>query len=45
MRLAANRQPAVVLLLLLFTAGFAPGPQMGEREASEKANFVPEMEE
>ena len=45
MRLAANRQPAVVLLLLLFTAGFAPGPQMGEREAGEKASFVPELEE
>ena len=48
MRPAANRPPAVamfLLLLLLFTAGFSPGPQLSEQEAREKASFVPELEE
>jgi hypothetical protein len=36
---------AVFLLLLLFAAGFTPGPQMSEQEAREKASFVPELEE
>ncbi|MDP8947118.1 MAG: glycosyltransferase 87 family protein [Actinomycetota bacterium] len=48
MRRAAKRPPAVemvLLLLLLFAAGFTPGPQMSEHEASEKASFVPELEE
>jgi hypothetical protein len=46
-RRAANRLPAVamVLLLVLFAAGFTPGPQMSEQEAREKASFVPELEE
>ena len=48
MRRAANRPPAVamvLLLLFLLAAGFTPGPQMSEHEASEKASFVPELEE
>jgi hypothetical protein len=48
-RRAANRPPAVamvlLLLLLLLAAGFTPGPQMSEHEASEKASFVPKLEE
>jgi Glycosyltransferase family 87 len=47
-RRAANRPPAVamvLLLLFLLAAGFTPGPQMSEHEASEKASFVPELEE
>ncbi len=48
MRRAENRPPAVamvLLLLLLLAAGFTPGPQMSEHEASEKASFVPKLEE
>ena len=42
------RQPirlAILLPLLLMTAGFAPGAQMGEQEAEEQASFVPKLEE
>jgi Glycosyltransferase family 87 len=34
---------AILLLLLLFAAGFTPGPQMSEQEAREKASFVPKL--
>ncbi|MBD0355074.1 MAG: DUF2029 domain-containing protein [Rubrobacteraceae bacterium] len=36
---------AILLPLLLMTAGFAPGAQMSEQEAGEQASFVPELEE
>jgi hypothetical protein len=32
------------LLLVLFAAGFAPGPDLGEEEVLEKASTVPEIE-
>jgi hypothetical protein len=41
----ATLQSALLLLLLLFAAGFTPGPQMSEWEASEKASYVPALEE
>jgi hypothetical protein len=39
--------PLTVLLLplLLFAAGFAPGMDLDEQEASERASFVPKLEE
>ncbi|HEV3477139.1 MAG TPA: hypothetical protein VG127_06640 [Rubrobacteraceae bacterium] len=40
----ATLQSAVLLLLLLFAAGFTPGPQMSEWEAREKASYVPALE-
>jgi hypothetical protein len=45
MRRPATHLYAVLLLLLLFAAGFTPGPQMSEQEAREKASFAPELEE
>jgi hypothetical protein len=44
-RRSARRLTVVLLLLLIFAAGFTPGPQMSEQEAREKASFVPELEE
>ncbi len=46
MRRPAKRPfAAILLLLLLFAAGFTPGPQMSEQEARQKASFVPKLEE
>ena len=48
MRRAPNRQLAaalVLLVVLLFAAGFTRGPQMSEQEARAKASFVPKLEE
>ena len=45
---ATNRSAAAVALLLpllLFATGFAPGAQTTEEEAREKASFVPKLEE
>jgi hypothetical protein len=36
---------AILLPLLLMTAGFAPGAQMSSQEAEEQASFVPKLEE
>ncbi|CAN5913828.1 hypothetical protein BH23ACT11_BH23ACT11_25320 [soil metagenome] len=48
MRIVASKYPALPILLLLpllyFTMGLAPGPQMSDSEAGKKASFVPKLD-